>query len=518
VRYPNRTLTKLASLRESSSGSDESSSEEISVNSDESEASTSSDLSNTNCINENNCGRDGTVWKEVKQENGGRFASQNVFRAKAGPTNYCRSVQEHIGAFRLFLDEGLLRHIRDCTVEYARLTDVSFTIELRELDAFIGLLFLKGAMNNKNFPYDLLWSTEYGCEQFKRAMSRDRFREIKKMIRFDERSTRSQRLSTDKFALMSYVLERFVDNFQKAYVPDSNLTVDEQLLPSKTRCPFLQYMSNKPDKFGIKFWILAEVETKYCLNIIPYLGKDESRVGSLGTHVVLRLVDPYLNKGYNVCVDNFFTSYQLANILIEKSTSLVGTVRANKRELPIVPKMSLYDSIFYQSGQVNLTCYQAKRNKQISLFSTLHRGNACRQGDKKKPEVIHFYNQNKCGVDLLDSMCKAMTTKSGTRRWPFAVLCNLLDIAAINAWIIYKKRASINITRRQFLYQLSQQLCEENVISRERAQPSNSESLERRVDCGVRINCKKNRTKEKCVKCHKPMCGQCQANICVQCD
>jgi len=34
-------------------------------------------------------------------------------------------------------------------------------------------------------------------------------------------------------------------------------------------------MPNKLDTFGIKFWILADLETKYCLDIIPYLGKDE---------------------------------------------------------------------------------------------------------------------------------------------------------------------------------------------------------------------------------------------------
>ena len=38
-----------------------------------------------------------------------------------------------------------------------------------------------------------------------------------------------------------------------------------------------QYMPNKLDTFSIKFWILADLETKYCLNIIPYLGKDETR-------------------------------------------------------------------------------------------------------------------------------------------------------------------------------------------------------------------------------------------------
>jgi len=45
--------------------------------------------------------------------------------------------------------------------------------------------------------------------------------------------------------------------------------------PAKARCRFVQYMANKPDKFGIKFWLAADRKSKYLLNRCPYLGKDE---------------------------------------------------------------------------------------------------------------------------------------------------------------------------------------------------------------------------------------------------
>jgi len=63
-------------------------------------------------------------------------------------------------------------------------------------------------------------------------------------------------------------------------------------------------MPNKPDKFGIKFRILAELNYKYCLNVKPHLGKDDERVVSLGAHVVLKLMEPYFGRGYNVTMDN----------------------------------------------------------------------------------------------------------------------------------------------------------------------------------------------------------------------
>ena len=47
----------------------------------------------------------------------------------------------------------------------------------------------------------------------------------------------------------------FIENCKKCYAPNCDLTIDEQLFPCKTRCPFKQYMPNKRDKFGIKFWL-----------------------------------------------------------------------------------------------------------------------------------------------------------------------------------------------------------------------------------------------------------------------
>lgn len=519
-------LEKLVTLPESCSGSEGSSCSESPTESSSDSESSSNFSEDTSDSGEETSeigyvGKDGTEWTEVRRESGGRLASQNIFRAKQGLTHYCRNVVEPIDALHLFLDEGLLRHIRDCTVEFGRTKSESFSVSVQELEAFFGLLYLRGAMSKAHFPYDLLWSNDYGCEKFKRAMSRDRFREIKKCLRFDERFSRSQRVQTDKFALISSVHDRMVENFQRAYMPKENLTIDEQLFPTKARCRFLQYMSNKPDKFGIKFWVLAEVESKYCLNLIPYLGKDETRVAGVGSHVVTSLMAPYLNKGYNVCTDNFFTSHQLAESLLQRSTSIVGTVRANRRELPAaaLSRMALHESKFFHSDQVNLVSYQAKKLKTVHVISTLHRGISCSQDEKKKPDAIQFYNRNKCGVDLLDSMCKAMTTKIGTRRWPFAVFCNLLDMAAINAWIVFKQKTSINITRRKFLFQLAAQLTEENAVSRSSSfQPSASLVLDKRTTCRVRLNCERNRTLLSCSECKMPMCGQCQIKVCMKCS
>ena len=388
------------------------------------------------------------------------------------------------------------------------------------MDSFLDLLYLRGAMDQHNFPCDLLWSSEYGCKAFPATMSRDRFRDIKKYIRFDVLSTRRERLQNDKFALISYVFNRFVENSQKCYVPRWSVSVDEQLFPTKSRCKFTQYMSSKPDKFGIKFWILAEVESKYCYNVLPYLGKDESRVGSLGTSVVIELMKPLYGKGYNVTCDNFFTNADLSEKLIEKRCSIVGTVRQCRGEIPDTKNLQLHESKFYQNGKMNLTAYQAKRSKTVYLLSTLHTGTSCETEGKRKPHSVVFYNNNRYGVDMLDSMCRQMTTKAGCRRWPLAVFFNILDLAGVNAHILYQQKTGSNISRRKFLFELSAQLRASTRDVRSENIPSEilkPRKLLKRKNCNVMVMCKRNRASMSCLKCKQPTCGQCLTKICVKC-
>ena len=84
-------------------------------------------------------------------------------------------------------------------------------------------------------------------------------------------------------------------------------------------------MPNKPDKFGIKFWLAVDVESKYILNAILYLGKDESRPSTqrLSDNVVMTLMEPFVGKGRNVTTNNFFTSFLLAKELKKRKPALL---------------------------------------------------------------------------------------------------------------------------------------------------------------------------------------------------
>ncbi|XP_073529685.1 uncharacterized protein [Phyllobates terribilis] len=207
---------------------------------------------------------DGIQWKpvEIGEHLPGRRDSQNILREAPGPTGYARRniiIDSPLSAWRLFFDSYILTHIKNCTLaEACRNNNLQFTLSDEELDAFIAIFYARGISGTNRHSISSIWCNDWGIPFCKATMSRDRFVEIMRFLRFDEKSTRSERLQTDKFALFSTVWDRFIENCIACYKPGPYITVDEQLFPSKPRCPFTQYMPSKPDKYGHKYWLAVD--------------------------------------------------------------------------------------------------------------------------------------------------------------------------------------------------------------------------------------------------------------------
>ena len=77
-------------------------------------------------------------------------------------------------------------------------------------------------------------------------------------------------------------------------------------------------MPQKPQKWELKVWCLADAKSKYVANFEVYCGKDpivEEEIrrprgeARLAYNVVLRLVSPYEGKGHVITMDNFFLAF-----------------------------------------------------------------------------------------------------------------------------------------------------------------------------------------------------------------
>ena len=152
-----------------------------------------------------------------------------------------------------------------------------------------------------------------------------------------------------------------------------------------------------------------------------------------------------------------------------------------------------------------------------SMHSDVHTGS----GPKAKPETVAFYNSTKYGVDVVDQMARKYSVKSASRRWPVHTFFNVLDLAGLNAWILYKEITKEKFSGRDFLLKLGEELTKEFVDSKTAPAPLvESAAGGSRRRCQVRSACKEGKSSYECFTCNRPVCKKCTRKvsyICVSC-
>ena len=108
------------------------------------------------------------------------------------------------------------------------------------------------------------------------------------------------------------------------------------------------------------------------------------------------------------------------------------------KEFREIKNKKLFDSDFvYSQDGIQLTSYKAKRNKTVLVLSSQHNDNKIGNGEKKKPEVILYYNDTKGGVDCVDERVATYSVKYISKRWHVTVFCNIIDLSCYNAYVLY---------------------------------------------------------------------------------
>lgn len=135
--------------------------------------------------------------------------------------------------------------------------------------------------------------------------------------------------------IITHLRKKFINN----YTPSKELSIDESVLLWKGRLRYKVYMPLKSAKFGIKYYEMCESTTGYVYNFFIYVGKSTVFDGDIinypfATKVILQLSKFILNQGYRITMDNFFSSIQLFELLIENKTDCLGTMRLNRKGIP----------------------------------------------------------------------------------------------------------------------------------------------------------------------------------------
>jgi hypothetical protein len=145
---------------------------------------------------------------------------------------------------------------------------------LAEIKACIGLLYMAGMFKSSRQNLEDLWANDKtGMTFFRLTMSLKHFRFLLQCLRFDDNITRAVRSKVDKLAPVREFFEHFVRNCKSRYSVGEMVTVDEKLERFRGNCPYRQYIANKPGRYGIKIYALADSRTYYTQNLEIYVGK-----------------------------------------------------------------------------------------------------------------------------------------------------------------------------------------------------------------------------------------------------
>lgn len=422
--------------------------------------------------------KDKTVWSKTPPDVH-QAASHNVVRQRSGPARSTETLSI-VDTFKKIVTVEMVDLIVRYTNQKAKQVYDTYNatnpestrswrpVTTQEIYAFMGVLIAAGVNNSNNDHTSEMWkSTSYPL--YRATMGLKRFRAISQFIRFDDANTRQARSQEDKAAPIRDIWAMLNANLSKIYKPTENLTIDEQLYPFRGHTKFTQYIPSKPAKYGIKIWWICDAENAYPLFGIIYTGKvGNVREKNQGERVVKELVAQFKNSGRNITMDNYFTTLPLAKHLLSWKLTITGTLRKNK---PYIPKEMAanksreeYSTLFgFHERNIAICSYVPKKKKAVILLSTMHSDTSVSNDEKKKPDMITYYNKYKAGVDTMDQMVGRYTTHRRTQRWPLAMFFNILDVAALAAYIVYFENNNMikkkTHQRRIFLRQLSEELC-----------------------------------------------------------
>ena len=208
----------------------------------------------------------------------------------------------------------------------------------------------------------------------------------------------------------------------------------------RNRVSFKQFKPNKPAKYGLLFKSIKGARYPYSFVSAPYCGKPKSEptveykqgTFEVTKHMVEKLSKYTSLKGWNISFDRRYTSIPLADWLLAKDVTSVGTLDANRRGLSkefikTTEREEFSCKVLWRKDKpyMSLHSYVVKTKStgkwNVLLLSTLEPLLAVTRDDgKKTPQIYKVYGFTKGGTDIIDQRAQYYTCKVKSNRWTIA--------------------------------------------------------------------------------------------------
>ncbi|XP_077497366.1 uncharacterized protein LOC144107983 [Amblyomma americanum] len=319
-----------------------------------------------------------------------------------------------------------------------------------EMLKFIAIIIYMGIVEVPQLH--LYWDTGsiYSGLLPRSAMSQNRFFALLTFLHIADPDDSTATASMGKTWKVSWLLKHVNQTSVNFFQPKCKLSIDERMVRCKGRSGIRQY----------KLWVLADSETGYTLQFSVYTGRCElPGPHGLAFDVVSKLCSEYLDQGYRIYTDSFYTCTNLFEHLLERKTLACGTTRKDRHCFPSELKDVAWerraergDIRWLRDG--NVLYMQWKDQRAVNLMSTIHTANQhvpAKRRQKtggtwtvttiKKPLLVHEYDAGMLGVNTSSQIGAYNVLTKCVRRWK-TLFFHCVDIACTNSFILYQAHRS----------------------------------------------------------------------------
>ena len=384
----------------------------------------------------------------------------------------CEAPTTVLGFFQLFFPLKLLFFLMEETNDYANYVRNELKKPSRyhwigctlvDIAKYIGMVMWMGVIRLPETR--MYWSKNktYSLANFSATMSRTKYEMMAKYFHTYNRRAIPKN-NQDKLIVLRPVMEFIQDRCKSVYMPRENLSLDEGILKWKGRLSIKIYNPMKPIKYGIKFYFLCEAESGYVLDFNVYRG-----VSSSLRDIVFNLMEPHLYKGHHLFMDNYYNQVSTCDELYEKGTHCSGTLRLGRGGPKALQAIKAAGGL--QTGQMAyrrkdntfIICWQDSR--LVSMITNRYNADTEPYIHKRRdptivippeeqlqrPVVIRQYVSYMGGVDLFDQLINYYKFAKRSARWTRKTIFYLLQLALLNAYVLYVKYGQPHPRRRRQL-------------------------------------------------------------------
>ncbi|CAG4938749.1 unnamed protein product [Parnassius apollo] len=370
-------------------------------------------------------------------------------------------------------------------------------ITTTEIEQFIGIVIFTSLVHLPSTR--MYWSNNIGQHQVNSIMTCNKFEMIKRHLHFnnneDFKPPGTQ--SHDKLFKIRPLIEKLRERLL-LISKEEYLAVDEQIIPTKARHQLKQYNPAKPHKWGYKNQVLSGV-SGFSYDFDIFAG-DQSNIFpsdapdlGVSSNVVTRLTSTVpRNVNHKIFFDNWFNSIKLQVYLYKNGLLPLGTIRMNRvpnADMPtekdlkkigrgtMVEKIAIVDDVklslvsWYDNKVVNLL--SAFVGSEPTSTKTRYFRKDKQYKDITSPQCVDVYNRHMGGIDLLDSLLGLYRIKIRSRQWYKKIFFHLVDMCAVNAWLLWRPKTDQYMSLFDFKLAISEHYCKAGKsISRKRGRPS----------------------------------------------